>query len=238
MALEGFSVLGVVPARGGSKGIVGKNLRRVGDVSLVGRAAQIMAAIPWLDARVVSTDDEAIAAEAVRHGIEAPFRRLTEYASDTAKSVDMWRHAWNASEQYYDRQFDISVLLEPTSPLRTVDDVEKTVRTLLSKKTRSAATVSRTPAHYTPQKTLIVSQDGKLSFYVQNGAEFTLRQDIPAYYHRNGACYAVWRPTLLDQGEILGDDCAAVIIERELVNIDTPLDLWLADKMARGEVPG
>lgn len=237
MALDGYSILGVVPARGGSKGIPGKNLRPVGGVSLVGRAAALMNDLAWVDARVISTDDEKIAGEAVRHGIDAPFLRPAQHASDTATSVDMWRHAWEASEAHYGRRFDISILLEPTSPLRQAEDVTRTVRALLESRARSAATVSRTPAHYTPQKTLTLDGAGKLGFYLEGGAGFTLRQAIPAYYHRNGVCYAVWRDTVLKHGEILGGDCVGVVIDREIVNIDTPLDLWLADKLMTGEAP-
>ncbi len=231
----GQSVLALVPARGGSKSIPRKNLAMVGGASLVGRAAALAAGIDWIDEAVISTDDDEILAEAIAHGIDAPFVRPAELASDTAKSVDMWRHAWSASEAHYGRRFDISILLEPTSPLRTADDVSRTVATLVDGKHAAAATVSPTPAHFTPHKTLTVDGEGRIGFYLTGGQKFALRQSIPRYYHRNGLCYAVRRSTLMDHGTILEVDCAAVIVERPLVNIDEPFELELAEFLLHRE---
>lgn len=233
MAFAGHSILAVVPARGGSKSIPRKNLQPVGGISLVARAAQVAAAIAWLDARVISTDDDDIRDEAVAHGLEAPFVRPAALAGDTATSIDMWRHAWLASEEHYHRRFELSVLLEPTSPLRTADDVRRTVETLVAGNHAAAATVSPTPAHFTPHKTLTVDPSGRIGFYLQDGQRFALRQSIPRYFHRNGLCYAVRRGTLVDRGTILENDCAAVVVERPLVNIDEPLELELADFLLR-----
>jgi CMP-N-acetylneuraminic acid synthetase len=116
MAMNGLSVLAVVPARGGSKGIPRKNLERVAGYSLVARAAMVARQLPWLDAAVLSTDDEEIAEEGRRYGISVPILRPADLASDTATGVAAWRHAWLASERHFDRQFDCSVLLQPTSP--------------------------------------------------------------------------------------------------------------------------
>lgn len=228
MAIDGLNILAVVPARGGSKGIPRKNLREVGGVSLVGHAARVAAALDWIDLAVLSTDDEEIAAEAQRHGLAAPFRRPPELANDTATSVDMWRHAWLTAEAHAGRRFDISVLLEPTSPLRRPEDVDLTVRTLLKGGHAAAATVSRNPAHYTPEKTLILNEEQIIAPYLKDRA-VTIRQLIPPYYHRNGLCYAVRRDTLVERGQIIERDCAAVVIEREVVNIDSPFELDLAD---------
>ena len=228
MAFRGLSVLAVVPARGGSKSIPRKNLQPVGGISLVGRAGRLASSLACIDAAVISTDDDEIRAEAVKHGLDAPFVRPAEFASDTAKSVDMWRHAWLACEAHYGRRFDVSVLLEPTSPLRRDDDVLRTLAALEDGNRAAAATVSPTPAHFTPHKTLTVDEAGRIGFYLKDGQKFALRQAIPKYFHRNGLCYAVRRTTLVDHGTILEEDCAAVVVERPLVNIDEPFELELA----------
>lgn len=232
---EGLSVLAVVPARGGSKSIPRKNLAPVGGTSLVGRAGALAASIDWIDEAVISTDDDEILAEAIAHGLDAPFVRPADLASDTAKSVDMWRHAWLASEAHYGRRFDLSVLLEPTSPLRSADDLARTVAALVGGKHAAAATVSPTPAHFTPHKTLTVDGEGRIGFYLEGGQRFALRQSIPRYYHRNGLCYAVRRATLVDHRTILEVDCAAVVVERPLVNIDEPFELELAEFLLHRE---
>ncbi|MHB8066493.1 MAG: acylneuraminate cytidylyltransferase family protein [Desulfobaccales bacterium] len=229
MSYQGFSILAVVPARGGSKGIPRKNLQKVAGISLVGHVALTVQALPWLDRAVLSTDDEEIAAEGRRYGLEVPFMRPPELATDLATSVDMWRHAWLASEALFGCRFDLSILLEPTSPLRTPEDVTHTVDALLEHDCDAAATVSRAPAHFTPHKCLTVNQKNVIGFYLQEGSNYAIRQKIPAYYFRNGICYALKRATLIDKGRIIEENCQAVIIDRPVVNIDDLHELEYAE---------
>lgn len=229
MTIEGFNILAVVPARGGSKSIPRKNLQQVGGVSLVGRAAEVARSLPWLDAALISTDDMEIADEARRYGLDVPFMRPDELSNDTANSKDMWRHAWLAAERHYGKRFDLSVLLEPTSPLRRPEDVERTVRALIESGAPAAVTLSRTPAHFTPHKTLTLDAKNTVGFYLQDGARFARRQDIPDYFHRNGVCYALRRHHLLENNSIIEGGAVAMVIERPLVNIDDPLELQFAN---------
>lgn len=229
MSIRGMSVLAVIPARGGSKSIPRKNLQPVAGLSLIGHAARTVNSLSWIDRAILSTDDAEIAAEGERHGLEVPFLRPDALASDRAKSVDMWRHALLAAEEHYGTRFDISILIEPTSPLRRPEDLTRTVAAMLDADSAAAATFSRTPAHYTPHKTLTVDAQGRIGFYLSDHPPVTLRQEIPAYYHRNGVCYAVRRSTLVDGGTIIERDCVAVVIDRPLVNIDEPIELELAE---------
>ncbi len=231
---DGCTVLAVVPARGGSKGIPKKNLREVGGVSLVGRTGDLARSLHWLDASVLSTDDLEIAEVGRLHGLDVPFLRPEDLAGDLAGSYGVWRHAWLAAEAHYGKRFDISVLLEPTSPLRRGEDVTATVKALLDGQHKSAATVSAAPAHFTPHKCLTVAE-GRIGFYHPQGAQHSTRQTIPAYYFRNGICYALRRETLVQDDAIIGDDCAAVIIDRPIVNIDDPFDLELAEFLLERE---
>lgn len=235
MSFRGHSVLAIVPARGGSVGIPGKNLKPVRGISLVARSARIIAEAGFIDRAVCSTDDPAIADEARRHGLDVPEMRPVELSGSAAKSIDVWRHVWLDIEARDGKGYDLSILLEPTSPLRRVADIEATLNAMIDNKARAAATVSPTPAHYTPHKTLTVSGEGRIGFYLEGGARFARRQDIPAYYHRNGVCYAARRETIVDRGTIIEDDCCAVVLERPLVNIDEPLDLEVAELLAARE---
>ncbi len=238
MAYQGQTVLAVVPARGGSKSIPRKNLQEVGGISLVGRAGQLASGLDWVDRAIISTDDEEIADEAKRHGLEAPFMRPDELAGDQSTSTDMWRHAWLAAEEHYGMRFDMSILLEPTSPMRRAEDVTRTIQTLVESGHKAAATLSPTPAHFTPHKTLKLDERGNLDPFM-TGGRTALRQGIPDYYHCNGICYALRRATLVDEGHIMEDDCIAVVIDRPLVNIDEPFELelaeWLLAREGRGE---
>jgi CMP-N,N'-diacetyllegionaminic acid synthase len=233
--IGGLAVLAVVPARGGSKSIPRKNLKTVGGISLVGRVAQVAAALPMLDAALISTDDPEISAEAQKHGLDAPFMRPPELSGDTATSIDMWRHAWLAAEAHYGKRFDLSVLLEPTSPLRRPEDVERTLRALIDAGAPAAATVSPTPGHYTPHKTLKINEKGEIDFYLEGGAKHALRQGIPAYYHRNGLCYAVTRDHLVNEGCIIDRNAIAVVVDRHVVNIDEMFELELAEWLLERE---
>ncbi|MDH3738303.1 MAG: acylneuraminate cytidylyltransferase family protein [Alphaproteobacteria bacterium] len=227
---QDLAVLAVVPARGGSKGIPRKNLQTVGGLSLVGRATHLAASLAWIDETIVSTDDAEILNEAVGHGAAAPFLRPAKLSGDEANSEDVWRHAWLAAEEHYERRFDVSLLLEPTSPLRTQADLIATMTALTKDGFASAATVSRSAAHYTPHKALTIDGDGRLGFHMHNGAAFSRRQAIPgAVYHRNGLCYAATRAAVVDRGEIVGTACAAVIVDRPVVNIDDAFELELAE---------
>lgn len=237
MTWRNLSVLAVVPARGGSKDIPGKNLRRVGGLSLVARAARFIQLLPWLDAAVLSTEDDAIASEGEAYGLRVPFRRPAELAGDDAASVDVWRHAWRKCERLDGCRYDISILLEPTSPLRRVEDIGRTVEAMVKGGHKAAATVSRAPGHFTPEKCLTIDDTGHIRFYHPEGARYSRRQVVSPYYFRNGICYAVTREALLDAGHILEDKCTAVVIDRPVINIDDPFDLELAEfLLAREEL--
>jgi CMP-N-acetylneuraminic acid synthetase len=179
----------------------------------------------------VSTDDVDIAAEGRRYGAEVPFIRPEELSGDESNSVDMWQHAWLESEAHFGIQFDISILLEPTSPLRRPEDISLTVDALTESGCEAAATFSRAPAHFTPHKCLTVDAKGIIGFYHKRGRQFSIRQKIPHFYFRNGICYALKRCTLIEKGMIIEENCKAVIIERPVVNIDDQHELEIAEFM-------
>ncbi|MEX1203964.1 MAG: acylneuraminate cytidylyltransferase family protein [Dongiaceae bacterium] len=234
MTWHGHTVLAVVPARGGSKGIPRKNLAVVGGLSLVARAAKVAAALPWLDAAVLTTDDAEIAAEGRGHGLDVPFLRPAGLATDLAGAAETWQHAWLESEAHYGRRFELSVWLQPTSPLRRPEDVERTLRAMVDGGHRAATTVSRVPGHFTPEKLLTLDAEGLVHFYRPDGARHAVRQTIPPYYHRNGLCYAATRETVVDRLHTVEEDCIGVLVEGHVANIDEPIDLeiaqWLADR--------
>lgn len=229
MAISGHSILAVVPARGGSKGIPRKNLSLLGGRSLVQRVGELCSGLTWLDGAVLSTDDEEIASAGREAGLQVPFLRPDDLATDKAGSVEMWQHALSASEAAFGRRFDITILLEPTSPLRRAEDLKGAVELLISRSPPAVISVSPTPAHFSPQKTLALGEEGELRHYHESGAQHAQRQSIPSYYHRNGAVYAHWRSTLLDLGQILPDGTLPYIIDRPMVNIDDRFELDLAE---------
>lgn len=222
-------ILAIVPARGGSKSIPRKNLAMIRGKTLIRYVSEICNALSFIDFSILSTDDEEIAKEGRLCGLEVPFIRPSELAEDHSSSVSMMRHAWLSSEEHFSCTFDVGLLLEPTSPLRKTVDIIEALEKLFQGNYSSICTVSKTPGHYTPHKTLEILPDDRISFFHPHGQDHSIRQTIPPYYHRNGICYAVKRETLIDQNSIITNNTGALIINRDVVNIDDPLDLRIAD---------
>jgi len=233
MSYKGFSILAVIPARGGSKEIPRKNLCKIGGVSLVGLAVLSAKSLTWLDKVVLSTDDIEIAEEGCKYGAEVPFMRPSEMASDFSTSVDTWRHAWFKAEEYFDRTFDISVLLEPTSPFREPRHVEEVVKKLVVGGYDSVLTVSETDSKSHPLKQMVI-KDNHVGYYDDAGKDIIARQQLTPVYHRNGVAYAITRKCLVEQKTIIGSNASAVIIDEPLVNIDTKHDLMIAQFLMSG----
>jgi CMP-N-acetylneuraminic acid synthetase len=226
--IEGRTVLAVVPARGGSKGIPRKNLRTIGGRPLVARVGDVVREVAELDRAIVSTDDQEIASVAKAAGLDAPFMRPEVLSSDSATSLDMLIHALTTVEATDQRQYDIVVLLEPTSPLRTASQVSDTVRMLVTQNYDSVWTISVTDSKVHPLKQLSIV-DGALRFYDPDGAKITARQQLGAVYHRNGVAYAITRECLLEQRSILGRKAGALVVDGEHVSIDTEQDIELVE---------
>ncbi|MFW6154413.1 MAG: cytidylyltransferase domain-containing protein [Planctomycetota bacterium] len=224
--------LAIIPARGGSKGVPGKNLQTVGGKSLVYRAARAAIESERCGRVVCSTDDDAISADAIRAGADVPFRRPAALASDTATSLEVVRHAVDRVEGERGRRVDLVCLVEPTTPLRSAADIRRAVDLLLAADppADSAVTVCRvTDAHPAWLRKIV---DGELAPYFPDLAEPRRRQDFdrfPTPYRRNGAVYVTRRDVVMDQGSLYGGRCLACEMPPERsVNIDTPLDLACA----------
>jgi len=236
VAWKGRTVLAVVPARGGSKGIPRKNLCKVGGLSLIAHVARTTRALDWIDRAVLTTDDQEMAEEGRQHGLEVPFMRPDALATDSADPNEMWRHAWSESEKHFGCEFDVSLLLQPTTPLRRPEEVERTLATLIEGGHAAAATVCTVPADFLPQRILQLGGDGRLSFYLPEGPGVTRRQDAAPLYYRDGTCYARTRRSMIEEARDVEEDCVAVVIDRFVVNIDEPFELELAEFVhGRGE---
>lgn len=226
-------ILGVIPARGGSKGVPRKNLRRVGGDSLVARAVRTAAEVRDLVFRtVVSTDDPEVARVARQAGGDVPFLRPARLADDQAPMVPVARHALEFAEADDGAPVDWVLLLQPTSPLRARQDVEGAVALAEQGDCDSVISVVRVRAvHPVLMKRV---EDGYLRPFCVPEPEGTRRQDYqPAAYMRNGAVYLVRRDVLLD-GSMWGDRIRPYEMpEHRSVCVDSELDLQLANLLAR-----
>lgn len=227
---NGKRILAVVPARSGSKGIPGKNMKTLRGITLIGWAGKTLARLPYIDARIISTDSRQYATEGKRYGLEAPFIRPRQLSHDRAGAVETLQHALHASESYYGTQFDIILIIEPTSPLRTPSDITMTVRRLIDSRADSAVSVSVLSKQSHPLKILKMDRRNRLGFFQKSGRRVHGRQSLKDdYYYRNGICYALTRQCLVDRGAIFTKNTVAVVTPHPIANIDDPLDLaWAA----------
>lgn len=222
--------LAVVPARGGSKGVPRKNLQVVGGETLVARAVRCARDADVFDEVMVSTDDDEIAGVGLAAGAAVPFRRGTAASGDRASSTDVLRDVLTAYDAV-DTTFDLVALLEPTSPMRTVDDVARTLAAAGADGWDAAFTVSEVSRSYHPDKQFRLGPDGDAVFFTETGPSIVARQQLTPTYIRNGMCYAVRTARILEGGMIFGTRARAVVIDRPYVNIDSPEDVTRAREM-------
>ena len=227
----GKRVLVVVPARGGSKGIRLKNLSLFNGEPLVAVAGRAASEICGVDRKIVSTDHNRIAEVAKQAGLGVPFMRGKELSGDTVGDYEVLSDALVKVELADGVQYDLVVMLQPTSPLRDKNEVQKCIRTCIEGNYDAVWTVSETDSKYHPLKQLTVTGVNNLEFYDSRGAEIIARQQLSKTYHRNGVAYAITRECLLVQKSIKGNNTGYVITEGEHVSIDTVEDLDRANTL-------
>src|SRR5713101_1202261 len=222
---------GVIPARGGSKGLPGKNLRKLGTLSLMGQAIASAREAALLGSFIVSTDSPEIAEEAARHGAPVPFLRPAEMATDQAGMLPVLQHAVRWLEASVGVRPALIVTLQPTSPFRTGADIDATIQKVVDTGSDSAQTLSE--ASYHPYFMKALDGDRTVALF-PDGHKYVRRQDAPPVYQPSGAVYVTRYATLMEQGHILGDDNRGLIMGFEpSVNIDTEWDFLLAELLLR-----
>ena len=225
-----MKVLAVITARSGSKGLPGKNLRLLNGRPLIGHTIDTARASRAFDRVIVSTDDEAIAAGARFLRAEVPFMRPAELAQDETPHLPVLQHAvqWLRENERYEP--DAVMLLQPTSPLRTVTHIRESTALLERSGADSVVSVSEVPAHFNPMRTLRVDADGFATLYVTGEPvrrRINRRQDMPTAWTMNGAIY-LFRTFVLDASEpsLYGERTAAYVMAHEFgISIDS-LDDW------------
>lgn len=227
--IDGLKVLAVIPARGGSKGLTRKNIRKLGGRPLIAWTLAAAQASRRIDRCIVSTDDQEIAAVARACGGDVPFMRPAELATDTATAQDVLEHTLEQLPG-----FDIVVILQPTSPLRSNADIDGTIETMLDHDATSC--VSVVEPGKSPYWSYTVNARNQLTPLLDPAFSRMRRQDLPQAFVLNGAVYAAHRQWLLDNGSALGEGTVPYVmpVERS-VDIDTAFDLELAALYLRSQ---
>jgi CMP-N,N'-diacetyllegionaminic acid synthase len=223
------SVLCLIPARGGSKGIPRKNLCKVNGVSLLERAIKVAINTQCTDKIVVSSDDEEILEVASKYPVEL-LRRPSKYADDKASSIQYIKHALK-HYQSHGQEFDIITLLEPTSPFRSAEVIDECINKLINTDANSAITVTQLERH--PGYIFRITGDIADKYIKEPKSEFIRRQDFTHLKRLNGCVYA-FRKQNLDFDSLVLDPVRVVEMESiYAVNIDEQIDLEFADFLAK-----
>ena len=234
-------VLGLIPARGGSKGIPRKNLAPLAGRPLIAHTIAAALASTRLDRVVVSTDDPEIAAVAREQGAEVPFLRPADLADDAAPALAVIRHAISTLDAQGWRTEAVAYL-QPTSPLRSAAHIDAALDLLLEQGADSVVSVVEVPHNFSPLSVMRRQDDGRLTPYQEpDGPAPLRRQDKPRLWARNGpAVLALTRRTALELGVLYGPRTLGLVMDRvDSLDIDEPLDLelaaWLLARRAGGE---
>lgn len=216
-----MGVVAIVPARAGSKGIPGKNVKGLCGKPLLAYTAEVIRATRIFDRKLMSTDDTEIAALGRSLGLEAPFLRPSELARDDTSMQPVIEHAlaWLESDGY---EVDIVVLLQPTQPLRRAEDVVKAVKRLEQEACDSVVSIVPLPQQLCPDYVMRIDEEGHLVHFLPEGAQVTRRQDVRRAYVRDGTVYAFRAATLRDHGSIYGAVCMPLLIDpSNSINLDS-----------------
>ncbi len=222
-------ILGAIFARGGSKGIPGKNVRLLNGKPLIAYAIETGLAVPLINKLIVSTDDETIAQVARRYGAHVPFMRPAELATDDSPEILSWKQATTNFEQLTGQKVDVLVSIPTTSPLKESSDVEQCLNKLLQ--TQADVVITVQEAHKSPYFNMVrMDAIGNAHLVIKTKEFFTHRQNVPPVFDITTVTYAV-RATYLRRAKSLleGTVKAVVIPPERALDIDTFLDFEIAE---------
>lgn len=221
--------LGIIPCRGGSKGLPGKHLLEIGGITLLERAVSSAYGSELLTRVVVTSDSPELIYHAMNHdnrvlGIHRP----AELATDTAGMIPVLQHAVRYLGVADPAPYDLVVCLQPTSPFRTGEDIDACIALVRDSGAESAQTLCE--AAYRPWAMVQLSGDRCLPLYPALAGSDLRRQDPPGVYQPSGAVYVTRRHVLMEGGRIIGTDHRGVVMPWERsINVNTPWDFRIAE---------
>jgi CMP-N,N'-diacetyllegionaminic acid synthase len=224
-------VLGIVTARGGSKGIPRKNLALLLGKPLLQYTAEAALAASTLSDIILSTDDEEIAEVGRRCGLEVPFIRPKQLAADDTPTLPVLQHAVTFLEDR-GRKYDSVCVLQPTSPLRRPEHIDGCVNLLFTSEAEAVMTVLPVPHQYNPHWVYFSDQSGALRISTGDNEPIARRQELPTAFHREGSVYVVRRDVLMKRNSLYGDKLLGYPMdENDSINIDDPAQLRRAEEL-------
>jgi len=228
---KGNKILGLIPARGGSKGLPRKNILPLLGKPLIAWTIEQALACSYIDQVIISTDSNEIINISKKYGADVPFVRPDHLATDTARGVDVAIHAieWSTKNN---NPFNLVMLLQPTSPLRITEDLNYAIEQLFDKNAQAIVSVCETEHH--PYWSNVLPADGSMNDFLTPYALGRNRQELPVFYRLNGAIYLAYCDYLRNYGNFLGENTYAYIMPQyRSIDIDTEIDFGLAELMLK-----
>ena len=231
--MAGKKILGVITARGGSKGIPGKNIKLLLGKPLIAYTIEAAKTSGVFDRLILSTDDEAIANVAREYGCDVPFMRPVELAQDATPHLPVVRHAveWLRTHENYDP--DYVMILQPTSPLRQAFHIKEAVELMLKEEPDSVLSVAPIPDHFSSKKAMVVQPDGRLTLLNGDSVykRVARRQDLGKEYRSAGILYLFKSELVFGENpNFYGERTLPYVVEEKyLADIDHPEDWELAE---------
>lgn len=220
-----MKILAIIPARGGSKGVPGKNIKLLGGKPLLKYTTDVALKSNLLAKVILSSDDEEIIKVAKELELEVPFKRPFNLAEDTSPTLPVIKHALDFFAKKGEF-FDAVCLLQVTSPFRTVTFLDKAIQNFKQKGTDSLVSVQEVPHEYNPHWTFELNYKNNLKIATGEKEIISRRQDLPKVYHRDGSIYITKTKVILENNSLFGNSIAYIeSLKESYVNIDT-LEDW------------
>lgn len=218
-----MKILGVIPARGGSKGVPGKNIKQLGGKPLLAYTAEVALNSKYISKTILSTDDPDIASAGEKLGLEVPFLRPAELAMDTTPTLPVIIHALNYYKELGE-EFDVVCLLQATSPFKASGFLDKAIEKFINSDPDSLVSVLEVPDHFNPHWTFFEKGNGYLQIATGEKELITRRQELPNAYFRDGSIYLTKSSVILN-GSLYGEKMSYIINDPSFyINIDTQKD--------------
>ena len=234
--INGKEILGIIPARAGSKGLRHKNMKLFCGKPLISWTVEAALKSKYIDKVIVSTDSQDIAKIVNQYGELAPFIRPTFLSTDTALSIDVIRHVCEYSKQQYSKEYDYIALLEPTSPLRETTDIDNAIFKLNTKNVSSVVGISKTESQ---NPAFLVKKNAKdfISWYDTSQSIGIRRQEVDPIFYLEGSIYVSDRNKLFEENSFYHDETIGYVMSKDKsLEIDDEFDFIMAEALMRHRI--
>lgn len=230
-----MKILGIIPARGGSKGVPKKNIKLLGGKPLLQYTSEIALKSKFLEKVVLSSDTDEIIKVGKQLGLEVPFKRPSNLAEDKTPTLPVIKHVLDFYSSIGE-EFDAVCLLQVTSPFRTVDFLDEALYKFINSNSESLVSVQEVPHEYNPHWSFEVDTTGNLKIATGEKKIISRRQELPVSYHRDGSIYITKTSVIMLQNSLYGNSISFIeSVKESYVNIDTFEDWKKAELFLKKE---